>query len=98
MDRAGLYPPEMVAKIKDFFPETKGVLSSAMVDKRLRQLDQIPEVDFWRSDELAKKARDARANAAVDMATPLRTDSRVAGKENSPAVGSIMRVSISRSC
>jgi hypothetical protein len=34
--------------MKAVFPGLKGPLMPAMVDKRLRQLDQRVEVDYWR--------------------------------------------------
>lgn len=59
MDRCGVYLPDIVTNIKQSYPELKGPLSAAMVDKRLRKLDQQPEIDYFRSNEVANKAEAA---------------------------------------
>ncbi|KAK5137110.1 hypothetical protein LTR08_001119 [Meristemomyces frigidus] len=38
----------IVARVRRAFPWLQGVLTTAMVDKRLRQLDQDIEIDYWR--------------------------------------------------
>lgn len=40
--------PYIVAKLKRSFPQLHGVLNSQMIEKRLRQLDQNVEIDYWR--------------------------------------------------
>ncbi|KAK5108890.1 hypothetical protein LTR62_007692 [Meristemomyces frigidus] len=47
--------PTIVIKIRRTFPSLRGTLTLAMVDKRLRQLDQIPELDYWRVGLLGSK-------------------------------------------
>jgi hypothetical protein len=37
----------IVAKIRRAFPNIRGTLTPAMIDKRLRQLDQNVYVDYW---------------------------------------------------
>lgn len=61
MDRCGIYVPDIVTNIKQSYPELKGTLSAPMVDKRLRQLDQQPAIDYFRSNELVNRARAAAA-------------------------------------
>ncbi|EMC96600.1 hypothetical protein BAUCODRAFT_482665 [Baudoinia panamericana UAMH 10762] len=38
----------IVSKIRRAFPQLRGVLTTGMVDKRLRQLDQVVEIDYWK--------------------------------------------------
>ncbi|KAK3064530.1 hypothetical protein LTR53_018462, partial [Teratosphaeriaceae sp. CCFEE 6253] len=40
--------PGIATKVRRTFPSLRGVLSAAMIDKRLRQLDQDVEIDYWR--------------------------------------------------
>ncbi|KAK1041144.1 hypothetical protein LTR33_015724 [Friedmanniomyces endolithicus] len=40
--------PGIVTKIRRTFPSLRGILTTAMIDKRLRQLDQDIEIDYWR--------------------------------------------------
>ncbi|TKA67204.1 hypothetical protein B0A55_09451 [Friedmanniomyces simplex] len=40
--------PGIVTKIRRTFPSLRGMLTTAMVDKRLRQLDQDIDIDYWR--------------------------------------------------
>lgn len=39
---------EIIKRLRNLDPNLKGIISPAQIDKRLRQLDQIPEVDYWR--------------------------------------------------
>jgi hypothetical protein len=79
MERCGVHLPDMVTKLKSSYPELKGMLTTAMVDKRIRQLDQQPEIDYFRSNELVFRAQAA--------ATPFDE------KENVPAGQGTLRVS-----
>ena len=80
MERCCICVPDIVKNIKQSYPEIKGTLSSAMVDKRLRQLDQQPEIDYFRSNELVNRARAA--------ASPFDE------KENTPGGQGNLRVSL----
>lgn len=53
----------IVQKIRRVFPEIHGTLTPAMVDKRLRQLDQIVELDYW-AIGLAKTEKQQRKDKA----------------------------------
>ena len=37
-----------MVKIRRTFPDLKGTLTAGMIDRRLRQLDQDIEIDYWR--------------------------------------------------
>ncbi|KAF7195438.1 hypothetical protein HII31_03330 [Pseudocercospora fuligena] len=52
--------PAIVAKIRRTFPQIRGTLTPAMIDKRLRQLDQDVYINYWsvglaKSDERDKE-------------------------------------------
>ncbi|KXL50876.1 hypothetical protein M433DRAFT_7145, partial [Acidomyces richmondensis BFW] len=57
------YPLEnIVMKLRRTFPALTGtVLTGAMVDKRLRQLDQDVEIDYWRIGLLVPAQQETRA-------------------------------------
>lgn len=49
LDARGLMLAEVIAKLRLLFPEMcRHIISTAMIDKRLRVLDQIPEVDHFK--------------------------------------------------
>ncbi|EON61617.1 hypothetical protein W97_00832 [Coniosporium apollinis CBS 100218] len=74
----------IAARLKRAFPDLRGVaVTPAMVERRLRCLDQIPEVDYWRralagDDEgggegrLAGKGKERAADAL--LSTPTEAD------------------------
>ncbi|KAF2478755.1 hypothetical protein BDY17DRAFT_58658 [Neohortaea acidophila] len=47
LDVRGYDLKDAITKMRGYFPELKGPLSTAMLDKRLRQLDQNPDVGYW---------------------------------------------------
>ncbi|KAK4580313.1 hypothetical protein LTR86_000516 [Recurvomyces mirabilis] len=55
LDVRGYPLPTIVLKMRRTFPSLLGVLTVGMVDRRLRQLDQIVEVDYWRVGLLGAK-------------------------------------------
>ena len=55
--------PNIISKVRRVFPELNGTLTPAMIDKRLRQLDQIPELDYW-AIGLAKNEKQQRRGKA----------------------------------
>ncbi|KAK0824137.1 hypothetical protein LTR73_008004 [Friedmanniomyces endolithicus] len=61
--------PGIVTKIRRTFPSLRGILTTAMIDKRLRQLDQDIEIDYWRVGlQTAKNSVGGSGSAAF---TPL---------------------------
>lgn len=83
LDRKGYYHVEVISKLKQFFPELKGTLSVGMIDKRLRQLDQIPEIDYFKP-MAHEKARASRGPSPLQPATPQKNGSRELLKEYLP--------------
>ncbi|KAI5367527.1 hypothetical protein Slin15195_G026570 [Septoria linicola] len=63
LDASNYSLPAIVQKIRRVFPEIHGTLTPAMVDKRLRQLDQIVELDYW-AIGLAKTEKQQRKDKA----------------------------------
>ncbi|KAK3672884.1 hypothetical protein LTR78_007237 [Recurvomyces mirabilis] len=55
LDVRGYPLPTIVLKMRRTFPGLSGILTTGMVDRRLRQLDQIVEVDYWRVGLLGTK-------------------------------------------
>lgn len=49
MDAAGYDHIRIVQKIREMYPQLGGVLTPSMIDRRLRQLDQDIEIDYWRA-------------------------------------------------
>ena len=47
LDLRGYDAEEMVTRLRNYFPELRGILTPHMVDKRLRQLDQDPTLTYW---------------------------------------------------
>ena len=78
------YPPgEMVAKMKSVFPELEGTLTADMIDKRLRQLDQIPNCDYF--SEALRRIDQARTSCeATQTSSTPRMPSIANLKENTP--------------
>jgi hypothetical protein len=68
-------------QIKKYYPEIKSILTAAMIDKRLRQLDQIPEIDYWRDGYDEHKAETRAARQAELFA---KNRSKLERKENKP--------------
>ena len=93
MDRKGYYAYQMIPKIKEFFPEVVDALTVSMLDKRLRQLDQIPELDYFKPSarELTQEASAKEGNMLL---TPPKSNRRgMVVKENSPFSEGIVGVS-----
>ena len=78
-----------IKKIRSAFPELAGsMLTPVMIDKRLRTLDQNPNIDFFRiglehllltrdekrNDESVSKLSNANTKARIDRRTPMLTD------------------------
>ncbi|KAK0935671.1 hypothetical protein LTR29_012743 [Friedmanniomyces endolithicus] len=57
--------PGIVTKIRRTFPSLRGILTTAMIDKRLRQLDQDIEIDYWRVGLQTAKNSVGGAGASV---------------------------------
>lgn len=68
-------------------------LSSAMIDKRLRQLDQIPEIDYWRRSLRSAAPTAVTENGSPRYAEPRRMGSMVTLDENTPPGHRGLRVS-----
>lgn len=47
LDYRGYSLEDSITKVRNYFPELDGKLSTAMIDTRLRQLDQIVEITYW---------------------------------------------------
>lgn len=60
IDVLGYDHARIVQKIRQLQPRLRGVLTPAMIDKRLRQLDQDIEIDYWRAGLQYKHASEAR--------------------------------------
>lgn len=65
-----------IAKMRRTFPELRGTLTPAMVDKRLRQLDQDVEIDYWRiglrrEEEGRSPEGKGEASAAAERGGPV---------------------------
>lgn len=65
----------IVAKIRHVFPDLDGTLTPAMVDKRLRQLDQIIEIDYWAVGLAKNEKQQRREKAKLDEAEAKRLES-----------------------
>ncbi|KAK0364708.1 hypothetical protein LTR59_010995 [Friedmanniomyces endolithicus] len=61
--------PGIVTKIRRTFPSLHGILTTAMIDKRLRQLDQDIEIDYWRVG--LQTAKNSVGGTAPSAFTPL---------------------------
>lgn len=68
--------PTIVAKIRRTFPGLRGILTPGMVDKRLRQLDQDVEIDYWRVglQGASKTAAPGSVVSRVDSGSTLTTE------------------------
>ncbi|KAK3719634.1 hypothetical protein LTR37_004171 [Vermiconidia calcicola] len=75
---------EITHKIKKRCPSMAVHLSSAMIDKRLRQLDQIPEIDYWRRSLRSAAPTAVSENGSPRYAEPRRMGSMVTLDENTP--------------
>ncbi|KAK5676923.1 hypothetical protein LTS10_010687 [Elasticomyces elasticus] len=73
--------PGIVAKVRRTFPSLKGILTTAMIDKRLRQLDQDIEIDYWRVG--LRSAKDS----VVAVASVPRLESALAEKDKENVAG-----------
>lgn len=89
LDVQGVAPGEMARKIKDADPEMS--VSALAIDSRLRYLEQRPELDYWRSDELMNKAMEG---SSLRLGTPPNVAQRPKKKENVPPGGGGVRVSL----
>ncbi|TKA24113.1 hypothetical protein B0A50_06853 [Salinomyces thailandicus] len=82
------YPLQtIVTKVRRTFPQLRGILTPAMVDKRLRQLDQDVEIDYWRiglQGPGASKPNTSLASSAHNasvLTTPSRTSHEPSSQE-----------------
>lgn len=62
----------IVSKVRRVFPELTGTLTPAMIDKRLRQLDQIPELNYW-AVGLAKNEKQQQRRGKVAKTSELES-------------------------
>ncbi|CAK3854950.1 adenylate kinase [Lecanosticta acicola] len=80
--------PAIAAKMKTTFPELRGALTPAMIDKRFRILDQIPELNYWkvaqeRTDAEKKDKRDKKRNdRSKGVESPQSSSTNVDGPSN----------------
>lgn len=65
----------IVAKVRHVFPDLDGTLTPAMVDKRLRQLDQIIEIDYWAVGLAKNEKQQRREKAKLEEAEAKRLES-----------------------
>jgi hypothetical protein len=61
--------PAMIIKLRCTFPSLQGTLTPAMIDKRLQQLDQNVELDYYRAG-LQKNNRPDRTKLALPPLPP----------------------------
>lgn len=59
-DALGLDHQKIVSKVRQRYPQLTGVLTASAIDRRLRQLDQDIEIDYWQVGLRAKDASEAR--------------------------------------
>ena len=98
--------PAIVSKIRRAYPGLRGVLTPAMVDRRLRVLDQDVEIDYWRaglSHPVVASASGGTAGAGSQLPSPraLATptmDSSMAVKENVPIRRSMVGLAPHQPC
>ena len=65
MEVRGYLHEEMIAGIRGFFPEIKNALMVGMIDKRIRQLDQIPEIDYFKQQVVEEEPRGLDENSPI---------------------------------
>lgn len=61
IDALGYDHTRIVQEVRQLYPHVRGVLTPAMVDKRLRQLDQNIEIDYWRAGMQSKDTSEVQA-------------------------------------
>ena len=89
LDVRGYTPGQMVPKMRRAFPTLRGVLTPPMLDRRLRQLDQIVEVDYWKvgldslGQEKALGVGSGFGNGHVRGGSSIAMTSTVAGRSSS---------------
>lgn len=77
----------IVAKVRRTFPNLRGTLTPAMIDKRLRQLDQDVSIDYW-AVGLAKASHGKKAEETFNSPARLGlASSRLDGSATSMAEG-----------
>ena len=86
MDTKG-YPIEIYpGKLKEYFPELKELITTAMLEKRLRQLDQDPQISYF-SDALAAIAEQDHAAQQLRSTTSTPKMRSMTNLKSSPATG-----------
>lgn len=81
LDASDYTLPAIVAKVRRVFPELNGTLTPAMIDKRLRQLDQIPELDYWAIGLAKNEKQQRREKAKASEVESKRLHSNTASPE-----------------
>ena len=84
-------------QIKKHYPDIKGILTAAMIDKRLRQLDQIPEIDYWRDAFEEHMAETMKARQAAVFAKARANVDRKENKKPTLLPAANLRVRVSNS-
>lgn len=60
LDVRGYDHARIVKKVRQQYPQLGGVLTASMIDRRLRQLDQDIEIDYWRAEKGSQKPIEVR--------------------------------------
>ncbi|KAK4550566.1 hypothetical protein LTR36_000145 [Oleoguttula mirabilis] len=84
----------IVAKIRRTFTELNGILTAGMIDKRLRQLDQDVEIDYWRVGLQGTKNAVTASASRMDSGAML-TES-MANRVQEPTLKSTMSGSLTK--
>jgi hypothetical protein len=80
--------------MKYCYLDMKGALTTAMVDRRLRQLDQIPEITYWRDDYAVPKAQTKAERQAAVFAKSRAKLEKMEKKENKPVPKLVSEVNL----